>query len=314
MGELGELLKQTRESKSLSLAEAEESTRIRQRFLKALEEEDFEELPDEVCARGFLRNYANYLGLDPQQVVSMHAGQRNRTDGSGLSFGRPQTDFSEFQWMELSMQPTLDIFSFDLLIGVVVLVGLVIFGGWWAYNQYVTPLLEATPEQATAAGIPTATDVTDWVLAPTSTPIPTFTPTPTITPTPPFYTGVTIELIIHERSWVQVIVDDVKRFEGTLESGDRRNWAGDDHVVVRCGNAGGVEVVVNGKSQGMLGEQGQVIDREWRKVSSPDGQPQPAAVEETPTATPPAEEKAPASTPEGQNSPPPPSDNPNPSQ
>jgi cytoskeletal protein RodZ len=269
MGELGELLRETRESKGISLAEVEEVTRIRQRFLQALEEEDFAALPGEVFARGFLRNYAMYLGLDPQQVAAMRTGQQGRADGRGSTFSRLPTDSMTFQWMDLSMRRPAPLFSLDLLAGTLIILGLLAFGGWWAYNQYLVPLLEATPTPVVAAA-PTVPPDAVASPGPSATLAPTFTPTPTITPTPLFYTGVTVELVIHERSWLQVIVDDVKVFEGILETGERRNWGGEERVVVRCGNAGGVEIIVNGKSHGLLGEQGQVVDREWRKAPSPD--------------------------------------------
>jgi cytoskeletal protein RodZ len=268
MGELGELLRETRESKGISLAEVEEVTRIRQQFLQALEEEDFAALPGEVFTRGFLRNYAMYLGLDPQQVVAMRGGQKVSADGRGPAFSRLPTDSMTFQWMDLSMKPA-PLFSLDLLLGALIILVLLAFGSWWVYNQYLVPLLEATPTPAFVAVAPTSPGAVASP-RPTSTFVPTFTPTPTVTPTPLFYTGVTVELAIHERSWLQVIVDDVKVFEGILEAGERRNWTGEEHVVVRCGNAGGVEVIVNGKSHGLLGEQGQVVDREWRKAPSPD--------------------------------------------
>ena len=72
MGELGELLRKTREEKGLSLAQVEEATRIRSAYLQALEDEAYERLPAPVYARGFLKNYALYLGLDPQQVLASY--------------------------------------------------------------------------------------------------------------------------------------------------------------------------------------------------------------------------------------------------
>jgi hypothetical protein len=71
MGELGELLRGTREAKGLSIAEVAAATRIRQGFLEALEAEEFSRLPSEVALRGFLRNYALFLGLNPEDVLAM---------------------------------------------------------------------------------------------------------------------------------------------------------------------------------------------------------------------------------------------------
>jgi len=88
--------------------------------------------------------------------------------------------------------------------------------------------------------------------------------------------------MVHERSWVQILVDDVKSFEGVLKSGDRPNWSGDKRVAIRAGNGGGIEVYVNGQNMGFMGEEGQVVDQVWEKVEEVPG----AASTETPTPTP----------------------------
>lgn len=72
MGELGDLLREARESRGLSLERVEEATRIRRVFLEALEEERFDALPGEVYVRGFLRNYARFLGLDPEELLTAY--------------------------------------------------------------------------------------------------------------------------------------------------------------------------------------------------------------------------------------------------
>src|SRR5690606_17784372 len=66
---LGALLRERREAMGVSLAEVEVATRIRQKYLSALESEEWHLLPGEVVGRGFLRNYADYLGLDPQEIM-----------------------------------------------------------------------------------------------------------------------------------------------------------------------------------------------------------------------------------------------------
>jgi transcriptional regulator with XRE-family HTH domain len=67
--ELGQLLREARERRGASLAEAERATRIRARFLAALEEERFDLLPGHAYARAFLREYAEFLGLDGRLLV-----------------------------------------------------------------------------------------------------------------------------------------------------------------------------------------------------------------------------------------------------
>lgn len=67
---LGVLLRQTREAHALSLEEVEEQTRIRVKFLRALESGDISVLPSVAHAKGFLRNYAQFLRLDSNMIVA----------------------------------------------------------------------------------------------------------------------------------------------------------------------------------------------------------------------------------------------------
>jgi hypothetical protein len=66
---LGELLLAGRERKGVDLYRAERDTKIRAKYLEALEQGDFKALPGQVYTKGFLRNYALYLGLDPEGVL-----------------------------------------------------------------------------------------------------------------------------------------------------------------------------------------------------------------------------------------------------
>jgi cytoskeletal protein RodZ len=68
---LGSLLTRAREARGLTLEDAERDTRISRRYLQAREAEQFEVIPAPVYARGFLRSYSQYLGLDPQEALAM---------------------------------------------------------------------------------------------------------------------------------------------------------------------------------------------------------------------------------------------------
>jgi cytoskeletal protein RodZ len=75
---IGAILRERRESAQVSLAEVEKATRIRQKYLAALEADEWHLLPGEVVGRGFLRNYANYLRLNTNEVMDR---RRAMTDG-----------------------------------------------------------------------------------------------------------------------------------------------------------------------------------------------------------------------------------------
>ena len=66
---LGERLLAARERKGVDLYRAERDTKIRARYLGALERGEYRELPGSVYTKGFLRNYAQYLGLDPDEIL-----------------------------------------------------------------------------------------------------------------------------------------------------------------------------------------------------------------------------------------------------
>jgi cytoskeletal protein RodZ len=76
---LPERLYAARERKGVDLYRAERDTKIRARYLAALERGEYRELPGDVYTKGFLRNYALYLGLDPEEIV----GQWRRERGDG---------------------------------------------------------------------------------------------------------------------------------------------------------------------------------------------------------------------------------------
>lgn len=78
MGELGTRLRDTREARGLTIEDAERDTRISRKYLDALENEQFELIPAPVYARGFLRSYSQYLGLNPQELLGLFPSE----DGS----------------------------------------------------------------------------------------------------------------------------------------------------------------------------------------------------------------------------------------
>jgi cytoskeletal protein RodZ len=69
---LGAVLRTAREAKFIDLARVERDTKIRIRYLSALERGDYRDLPEPIYTRGFLRNYGLYLGLDPEYLVDLY--------------------------------------------------------------------------------------------------------------------------------------------------------------------------------------------------------------------------------------------------
>ena len=94
---------------------------------------------------------------------------------------------------------------------------------------------------------------------PSPPPGPTETPAPTGTP----ISGLLVETRITDRSWVQVWADGKSVLAQTLASETTRTFNADQSVRMRVGNAGGVDITVNGVHQGRLGSIGQVLDASW---------------------------------------------------
>jgi hypothetical protein len=97
-------------------------------------------------------------------------------------------------------------------------------------------------------------------------PSPTATPAPSATATSSIYTGIFAELLFTDTSWVQVATDGVRQFQGELSAGTYRSWYAEERLELRIGNAGAVNVTINGQNQGTLGAPGEVIDRVFEIV------------------------------------------------
>ncbi|HET7454398.1 MAG TPA: helix-turn-helix domain-containing protein [Solirubrobacterales bacterium] len=73
---VGKKLHEARTRKKLSLQQAEEATKIRGRYLGAIENDDWDQLPGETYARAFIRTYGRYLGLDGDRLAEEHRRSR----------------------------------------------------------------------------------------------------------------------------------------------------------------------------------------------------------------------------------------------
>jgi len=127
---LGEILRQQRERKGITLEQAAEDTRIREKFITALETGDHRALPGAVYTKGFLRNYADYLDLDSTELVALYAAERMTT---------PEP-LRRFEPMRPVMRSGVFI-SPTILVPAVVLAAVVLFVGYLSYQfaSFATP-------------------------------------------------------------------------------------------------------------------------------------------------------------------------------
>lgn len=90
MKTVGSILKEARTAKKITLKDAESATRIREKFLAGIESDDYSSLPSISYAKGFVKNYAEYLGLDSTRVLAFFRRQTNEVSKSSLLPKREQ--------------------------------------------------------------------------------------------------------------------------------------------------------------------------------------------------------------------------------
>ncbi|HLQ33658.1 MAG TPA: RodZ domain-containing protein [Chloroflexota bacterium] len=247
------MLRTAREERGVSLAQAEAATMIRRSYLQALEDDEHAQLPGAVYIKGFLRNYAQYLGLDALHVLSV--------------YHREYPDQSQEVVAPATIKPrgTSQLVTGGTIASLLLVVVIAIFSTY-VYRQ-VQAFRQSEPASQAAA------------LVPTPTPIP---PTPTsarsaetaaaVVPEPVAPTrtalagGAEVTAKVSQDAWLQVQVDGQRSFEGVLKAGQTQTWKGKDDVFVWVGNAGGVSIVFNGSDMGTLGAVGEVVKKDFKKV------------------------------------------------
>lgn len=285
--DVGAVLKAAREKMGLTLAQAEEGTKIRARFLQALEANDYTVLGGDIYVRGFLKNYATFLGLNPNELMPPAE--------SVVPIVTPSSS-RETEILSLPLRDTSFPFGRILLMVLLfVLLGVgayylwqpaqraALMGQFAAYLPLPTPTITpivtgGDPASTATVAEPTATQAVAVAVdsTPTSTPVPTATlpprtPTPDLTATaaptntPVPSQGIVLSIRVTGSSWTQVFLDDSDTavIERTLTEGETFEWTGQQRVFLRLGNAGGVVVTLNGQELGTLGAPGAVVNREW---------------------------------------------------
>jgi len=100
MAELGNTLSRARRARGISLEDVERDTHVSRRYLHALEMEDFAIFPAPVYARGFLRTYSRYLGLNPEELIRVFPNGDLTVDITPLpTITRPPSQFMNVNWL-----------------------------------------------------------------------------------------------------------------------------------------------------------------------------------------------------------------------
>lgn len=219
------------------MAECERATRVRGRYLSALEDERFELLPEPAYARGFLRTYAQFLGLDPEPLLEE---LRERLGDPGEAGALPTVHAAPRTPRAPRPPPAAARVPLLLAGGVAVVAGIVWLGG--RDDPGRAPLLPARSVPSTTAPVTTGT--------PRPVPAPRTTSVPSRTPVPPAAPALVLLGLPPAGGWVQVrraTPTGPVLFEGTLATGARRRFPLTTPLWMRVGWSAGVRVSAAGR-------------------------------------------------------------------
>ncbi len=280
MGEFGQALRALREAHGYSLEQVAETTRIRVRHLQSLESEQFEGLPSDASARGFVRQLARHLKADERELLRQFESALTPRGPVSAPAAVAPTNATVFKVQPSGRHHT----GLGVGIGIVVIILLAL--GWMRGNQGQLaparvvlagksepaggssrrpPAEKASPplnESKPVVDAPSAGGSTDRQKEATAkSPIVPSAQPDTIQSTvlPAGNAPLRLEFQANEQSWVQAALDggDVK--EALLKPGERLLWTAKELMEVTIGNAGGLALTFNGQSLSPLGEPGKVV-------------------------------------------------------
>ncbi len=327
--ELGEKLRSQREILGLSLEDIERHTHLRIHYLKALEAGDFKGLPSPVQGRGMLSNYARFLGMDSDALLLRFA-EGLQASLAAKQVAEPRRRPVVRHRPVSSSSPLRRLLSIDFLVVgfiVVFLFGFMLWGG-----SRIAGIRSEESDSTPTASPPSIADVlitgpTEEMSASTSNPEEeqvdlSLTLTPEVAallpvegleeetpeegePDPPVpdNSALQVYIIVRQRAWMRVLVDEQVEFDGRVTPGSAYPFSGDESIEILTGNGAALEVFFNQDELGPLGALGEVVQRVFTvqgvqtptpTLTSTPPPPTPTAPSPTPTLN---ETELPAATP-----------------
>jgi cytoskeletal protein RodZ len=268
MSQFGDQLRQQRIARGISLSEIAAETRISARYLEALEKQDVKQLPGAVFARSFARQYAEAVGLDFAQIEAQVAATFPTEEQLPVVEAAPAARF-EMKPIREILPVELSLWQRPLLMLVLALgASSLIYVGWQRFVLGVG----STQEIASEAVPPTKLAANPSEPLPAAPMVAASAPGGTnsiATPqggttsfelqAPPGSTaGISVRLIATQETWVSITANGKRLFRGVLQPNETRVLTGVEKAVMIIGNAGGVEVLTDGRSIGPIGPPGQV--------------------------------------------------------
>lgn len=310
---VGAMLRRARLGAGISLTEASQSLRIHTKFLKALESGDYPLFSSPVHLKGFLKNYAAYLGLNVPEILAFfrreYPEEEMAMSGGSVKSLRPSVftitpekvvtgvvvililsflGYLFFQYRTFSGAPTLTISTpaFDLKTTEPTLsaFGRVDKDATFMINGQEISLSEEGEFRAQISLLDgvnilnfTAKNklgkerkVSRTVILARETGMPGLASgresSPSALPVPK---ALNLELVVGPNAaWLAVYADgsEGSLFEGLILSGGRKFFTANSKLKIRTGNAGSTQVIFNGQDQGRLGQEGDVVERELRRL------------------------------------------------
>jgi cytoskeleton protein RodZ len=268
----GEKLKLEREKRKITLEEISSSTKIGTRMLQALEEDKFNQLPGGIFNKGFVRAYSRCVGLDEDQAVAdylqasgdappVRTELGGREDGSHENTGSSSTNEEIVRRLEAGSDSSAPQIPWGLFAAVLLIVALAL--SLWSYRDRIMQLIRPAP---TTAAVPVPAATSGVVLPNSSSPKEKSSPAaaakisqdspPTLPAAAPGEFTVVVKT--REDSWVKVTSDGKTNSSELLTAGSERTFRARKEIVVKAGNAGGIDLQFNGKKLDTKGEYGEV--------------------------------------------------------
>jgi cytoskeleton protein RodZ len=237
---MGAYLRAARRKRRVGIERAAEETRIRADFLMRMESDEFDFLAP-AYVRGFLKTYARFLRVDPDPLLEEFDRRFGaRVDTAQMIALEKHGRRTRLERPKLSSNWTVAALFAGFLLLVLAVVGLV-----------------SEPDENEPAGNVATQDEETPTPEPSDTPTESPSPTPTPTDIEEIIAAAdTIELEIVAttgRCWTTVTADGDEVFTGTLEIGQSETFTAEEKMDVVLGNAGGIELVVNGQNIGSPG-------------------------------------------------------------
>jgi cytoskeleton protein RodZ len=254
---LGARLKKEREQRKITLDDISLSTKIAPRFLVAIEEEQFDQLPGGIFNKGFVRSYARYLGVDENQAVADYV--------AATTTALPETPQGEVP--KRKVPEVRQRGSGDATAGIpweMLAVGLLIiafgFAVWGFHSREKTAQPGSVPRPVDSGSSTTTSTSVDHgepqAVAPENTAAsqPTAPPeaapgaSPPQTHSAPQDAGAfLVQIKAREDSWLVVSADGKEIMQDTLRASAEKSVGARNQIVIKTGNAGALDISFNGR-------------------------------------------------------------------